>query len=152
MLYSDTGNSTLDLSESDHQDFEAILERTIPNAPDGLKHLMQSQLKNYQKDKNPKARRWDPQMISICLSLWCRSEQGYKDFRDTGLLALPSGRLLQYYKNSVKQTPGICEDNLKWMHTEANHQLLNEDGRHGGLVIDEMTIQDDLQVCVIKGH
>ncbi|VDI20706.1 Hypothetical predicted protein [Mytilus galloprovincialis] len=62
------------------------------------------------------------------------------------MLILPSKRLLQYYKNSVPQAPGIVDRNFKWMAKEASKQHIQSYGKHGGLLIDEMSIQDDLQV------
>jgi hypothetical protein len=44
----------------------------------------------------------------------------------------------------VKQIPRFNEENLTWMKKEMEKQNIPEFGRHGGLVIDEMTIQDDL--------
>jgi hypothetical protein len=61
------------------------------------------------------------------------------------LLVLPSKRLLQYYKNSIKQTTCFNEDNLKWMAKEANNKQVSDFGKHGGLVMDEMSIQDDIK-------
>lgn len=55
-------------------------------------------------------------------------------------------RLLQYYKNSIKQTTCFNEDNLKWMAQEANNKQVSDFGKHGGLVMDEMSIQDDLVI------
>ncbi|KAK3101742.1 hypothetical protein FSP39_006029 [Pinctada imbricata] len=60
------------------------------------------------------------------------------------MLTLPSQRLLKYYKNSIRQTPGFNENNITWMIKEATTQNISPFGHHGGLVIDEMTIQDDL--------
>lgn len=74
------------------------------------------------------------------MTLYIRSPQAYEDIKNSNFLQLPSKRLLQYYKNSVKQIPRFNEANLTWMEK----QNIPEFGRHGGLVIDEMTIQDDL--------
>ena len=44
----------------------------------------------------------------------------------------------------MKQIPRYNEANLTWMKKEMEKQNIPEFGRHGGLAIDEMTIQDDL--------
>ena len=139
--------ATVDLTEQDHNDMQQILDSILSkgNTPPDFRVLLESQLAN-SKESNPKQRRWDPKIISICLSIYCRSPQAYKDLGNSGMLLLPSKRLLQYYKNSVKQSPGIVEDNLEWMHKEAEKKGVVDHGRHGGLLIDEMTIQDDLQI------
>ena len=64
----------------------------------------------------------------------------------SGALTLPSTRLLQYYKNSVDQAPGINPRQLEWMEKEAETKKVNAFGKRGGLVLDEMSIQDDIQV------
>jgi hypothetical protein len=75
-----------------------------------------------------------------------RTPRSYEDFKKSGLLVLTSKRLLQYYKNSIKQTTCFNESNLKWMAKEANNKQVSDFGKHGGLVIDEMSIQDDLVI------
>jgi hypothetical protein len=62
------------------------------------------------------------------------------------MLVLPSQSLLRRYKNSVQQAPGITPDNLNWMKKEADKQSTSEFGRRGGILLDEMSIQDDLQI------
>jgi hypothetical protein len=62
------------------------------------------------------------------------------------MLVLPTGRLLSYYKNAVNQEPGICKDNLEWMANEAKRLNVPPVGMRGGLLLDEMQIQEDLQV------
>lgn len=57
------------------------------------------------------------------------------------MLRLPSGRLLQYYKNSVPQKPGLNEEVLQWMEQEAAKGNLTELGKCGGIILDEMSIQ-----------
>ena len=58
----------------------------------------------------------------------------------SGMLVLPSKRLLQFYKNTVRQTSGFKKENLTWMTKEATEQNISDFGWHGGLVIDGMTI------------
>lgn len=83
-------------------------------------------------------------ICGACVSF--RSPQAYADLKLSGMLVLPTERLLRYYKNAVRQRPGINSDQLEWMESEAELANLTEYGRHGGLLLDEMTIQDDLQV------
>ena len=42
----------------------------------------------------PNERRWNKDVLRICLSLWCRSPRGYADLRSSGFVVLPSFRLL----------------------------------------------------------
>lgn len=65
----------------------------------------------------------------------------YEELRQSGVLVLPSGRLLSLYKNSVKQKPGLNEEVLDWMIKEADKLKLDSFGKEGGLILDEMAIQ-----------
>ena len=90
-------------------------------------------------------------MISICLRLWCRSPDAYNGLRydeskKTGVLILPSTRLLAYYKNFAPQHPGVIQENLEWMRCEAQRQGVPSAGMRGDLCIDEMSVQDDVQI------
>ncbi|CAC5381154.1 unnamed protein product [Mytilus coruscus] len=135
------------LTVEDHNDMANILDQIVERgAPENFKIIFESQLQNCRKGLEVHQRRWDPQVISVCLALYLRSPRGYEDFKKSGLLVLPSKRLLQYYKNSIKQTTCFNEDNLKWMKQEANNKQVSEFGKHGGLIIDEMSIQDDLVI------
>jgi hypothetical protein len=70
---------------------------------------------------------------------------GYVDVRSSGFVVLPSTRILQYYKNAVNQTSGFNKDMFHWMLNEAKNRNLSPEGYEGGLLIDEMTIQQDIQ-------
>jgi hypothetical protein len=150
MDLSDTDNKSTDskeivLNERDHKDMEDVIQYVLQSdVPDQSVVLLKSQLQNCKKSLDVHQRRWDPKIISLCLTLFIRSPQAYQDLKKSNFLELPSKRLLQYYKNAVKQSPGFNEANLNWMAKEMVKQNVPEFGRHGGIVIDEMTIQDDL--------
>ncbi|XP_053406466.1 uncharacterized protein LOC128559246 [Mercenaria mercenaria] len=112
---------------------------------ENFKTLLKTQLTNI---KEPKARRWDKNVIRVCLAMYCRSPRTYEDLKCTGMLVLPSTRLLRYYKNSVHQKPGLHEDQLSWVAQEAGNAGLSEFGRRCGILLDKMTIQDDLQLLL----
>lgn len=57
------------------------------------------------------------------------------------MLRLPSGRLLQYYKNSCRQSHGLNPDSIEWMRIEADRLNLSGNAMVGGIVLDEMSIQ-----------
>ena len=77
-------------------------KEVFPGAPPEFKALLSSQTRNL-KAKGPNGRRWDPKIISLCLSTWCRSRSAYRELKDGGFLVLPSGRTLQRYKNCCRQ-------------------------------------------------
>lgn len=122
----------------------------MPHVQPGFQPLLESQMRNCQEGKDPRGRRWDPRIISVCLGLYSRSPKSYDDLKNSGMLILPSGRLLTYYKNFVDQRPGFNSDNLVWMSKEADRRNVTSFGRRGGLLLDEMQIQEDLQVRFCK--
>lgn len=65
---------------------------------------------------------------------------------------LPYKRFLQYYENSVPQAPGLIKRNSQWVANEATKYNIQTYSNQlgGGVLLDEMSIQDDLQV-VKKG-
>lgn len=85
-------------------------------------------------------------MIKVCLSLWSRSPRTFRDLKGSNLFILPSGGLLQRYKNAVLQNAGINPEVLRWMHNTAKKQNLSQSGYYGGLVHDETKIQEDLVI------
>lgn len=78
--------------------------------------------------------------------MYCKSPNAYDNLRKSGMPCLPSKSTLIYYKNGVKQTPGINNDNLTWMKKEAELQSVSTFGHRGGLLLDEMSIQDDIEI------
>lgn len=65
-------------------------------------------------------------------------------------MILPLQRQLQFYKNKVHQRAGINTDILHWMRNEATLNIPPE-GYEGGLALDEMSIQPDLQMYCKDG-
>ena len=132
------------LLPADHSDFVDILDKVISECPERLKVFLVSQ-KN-AVTSCPNGRRWNKDVLRICLSLWCRSPRGYADLRSSGFVVLPSSRLLQYYKNSVNQVSGLNKEMLAWMQNEAkNKNLPPPEGYEGGILLDEMSIEGDIQ-------
>jgi hypothetical protein len=66
-------------------------------------------------------------------------------------LVLPSEYLLVLYKNCVNQITGFNDEVFTWMHNEAERLGIPQDGRVGGLIIDEMAIQSDLRIIDCLG-
>ncbi|XP_053409240.1 uncharacterized protein LOC128559964 [Mercenaria mercenaria] len=96
--------------------------------------------------KTPRSRRWDRNIIRLCLTLYCRSPKNYEYISKSGFLVLPSSKLIQKYKNKADQNAGINKDILEWMKSEAELCNLPDEGYEGGLIMDEMALQDDIQL------
>lgn len=82
-------------------------------------------------------------MKQLCLTLWNRSPQCYSFLRNSGFLILPSDSLLERYKKVIDQGPGLKDQLLEWMYNNANEAGVN---KSGGIVFDEMSIQEDIQM------
>jgi hypothetical protein len=61
-------------------------------------------------------------------------------------LQFSSWNLRDTYNFPIRQTPCFNTDNLTWMQKEAMRQGISNFGMHGGIVIDEMSIQDDIVI------
>ena len=58
------------MTDADNEDLISMIEKLIPACPE-FKVLLKSQLRN-AKLKDPRHRRWDPDIISLCLNLWAK--------------------------------------------------------------------------------
>jgi hypothetical protein len=64
----------VNLSEEDNIDMQNILDSILKKgAPDDFRVLLESQLSNSKIGLEKRQRQWDPRVISICLSINCRS-------------------------------------------------------------------------------
>ena len=148
-----------DMDTSRKMNEEEIIKKLLANgAPGKFELLLREQLKNSRNDLDRRQRKWDPEFISFCLNIFVKSPRIYRDLRNSEMLILLNESLLRMYKNCVKQKPGLCDENLIWMEKEAERQNVGAFGKHGGLVIDEMSIQDYLQIvrkgdawCIVGG-
>ena len=135
---------TVDLNPTLTGDMEAIIEVILPNASPQMKELIVEQRRQLSANGHC-GHRWSKELITKCLSLWIRSPQGYQDLLDTGMVILPSRSTLELYKNDVEQGSGFHDKVFHWMLCEARRRNLPANGFHGGIVMDEMTIGEDLQ-------
>jgi hypothetical protein len=105
-----------------------ILNKIFPDCPDKMKTFLFSQ--TMALERHPNGRRWNSDIVRLCLSLWCSSPHGYTDIRNSKCVFLPSQNLLQRYKNQVDQESGFKKDILHWMRNEA--ALIPSKGYEGG--------------------
>jgi hypothetical protein len=84
-------------------------------------------------------------VINVCLAWWVKDPCSYNQWRKT-VQVLPSDKTLQRYKNCLQQHPGFNPCLLTWMQQEAERRQLQEHQRVGGIVLDEMSVQEDLTV------
>ena len=136
-------NSHVILTENSHKDMMEVLNYVLPQVPDRMATFIKSQTDSVST--SPMARRWNKDILRMCLSLYCRSPKAFEELHNSGFVVLPSQRLLRQYKNQVTQEAGISKEILKWMCQIAKNQNICKEGYEGGLLIDEMAIQEDLQ-------
>lgn len=96
-------------------------------------------------ERNPNGRSLSKAIIRLYLTLYCSSPRGYNELRGSYFLILPSQNLLRKYKNSLHQEAGVNKDMTKWMANEAKIKNIPPTGFQGGLIIDEISIQPDVQ-------
>ena len=95
---------------------DSILKK---GAPDDFRVLLESQLSNskigLEKRKTMGSKSYKHMFVNKL-----PFTSANQDLGASGMLILPSKRLLQFYKNSVPQAPGIVDENFQWMVKEAD--------------------------------
>jgi len=126
-------------------DMAGELKKIAPNLSQNQLTLIASQIEA-SECKTSKGMRWPKEVICMTLTLYNRNPSAYRDITKNGWLNLPSESLLYLYKNAIKQKPGIIPDMMSWMYKEAIRQKVCEEGFYGGIILDEMSIQEDIQI------
>ena len=150
-LEQDKENIKTNMCKNEQETNETLKEKLkslAPNVCDKQLLLIESQIK--ASNRNKQGIRWDKDIISMSISMYNRNPGVYRDIIQNGWLQLPSESLVSLYKNSVKQGPGILPDMMTWMEDEAKRQNVKKEGYYGGIILDEMAIQDDLQIVNTK--
>ncbi|CAG2187264.1 unnamed protein product [Mytilus edulis] len=63
--------NSITLCESDNNDMSTILNNIFPDCSDKMKTFLISQ--KMALERHPNGRRWNRDIVQLCLSLWCRS-------------------------------------------------------------------------------
>lgn len=87
-------------------------------------------------------RRYHPHLIRFCLSIHSKSPSVYRELASSGVLVLPSERVLRDYRNFFKPKPGFHEENITKL-SEKTNQLFDVQ-RYVILSFDEMKIHSSL--------
>ena len=120
----------------------SLIKVQSPSENATLMTLIKEQEKNIKC--RPTSRRWSKDTIMSCLSIWRRSKRAYDDLIHSSALVMPSDRLLRLYQNTCEQSPGFHLDIFQWMKDEACRRNIQGAGLEGGILFDEMSIQEDL--------
>ncbi|KAL9970357.1 hypothetical protein ACROYT_G022715 [Oculina patagonica] len=116
--------------------------------PEDMRLLWEQQEK-IAKTQSKKGYRWHPRIMRLCIELYCKHPQVLDTLRE--VLYLPSNRTIRYHKNKVEQKPGWDDKMLKWCLQVAKDNELKDHEFMGGLVIDEMKIQEDIEMVKKNG-
>ena len=127
----------MSVSDSLGKDLLKIMAGQNLEATPHMKFFWQEQMKLLQFKKM--GRRYHPQIIRFALSLHGKSPSAYRELRDSGVLILPSKRVLRDYKNYFKPKVGINSEDLQGKTTNFNDMQ-----RYVVVVMDEMKIQSNL--------
>jgi hypothetical protein len=73
------------LCENDDNDMSIILNKIFPDCPDKMKTFLFSQKMALERHQN--GRRWNRDIVRLCLSLWCMSPHGYTDLRNSKMIS-----------------------------------------------------------------
>ena len=87
-------------------------------------------------------RRYHPHIIRFCLSLHSKSPSPYRELTSSGVLVLPSERVLRDYRNYFHPKPGFNEVNISRLQ-DMTKQLFDVQ-RYVVISFDEMKIQSNL--------
>ena len=100
------------VDEGLHQDLITIVDQSSPQVadkyqPGTFQRVFWDQQQQAMKVKSSRAMRWDPLMIRWCIYLRHLSRRAYELLRDSGVVVLPSQRMLRGYTYYTKASPGF---------------------------------------------
>lgn len=88
--------------------------------------------------------RWFKEVISMFFILYNRNFLVYRDIIKNGWVNFLFESFLYFYKLVVKQRFGIIFEMMQWMRNEVINLNISNEGLYGGIIFDEMFIQEDL--------
>lgn len=134
----DTSQDLTNLMKS----YSAIISADHPK--DSFQYLFWKQQLDAAEKSNPKSIRWHPLMIKWCLYLHHKSSGAYKTLRESGILALPSGRTLRDYRHFAPAKAGFSKMYDKQLIDLAKANKQSELAEHIIVLVDEMYVKEGL--------
>ena len=101
-------------------------------------------------DRSSTGVRYHPMIIRFCLSLQAKSPANYEEWRKSGILILPSQRILRDYKNAIHPKRGFNELIISELK-ELTDKFFDTQ-RYVALSFDEMKIQAGLVFNKVTGE
>lgn len=118
--------------------------RKLKTLPDKQRSFIENQVEN--ATRHPQGRRYLPQATELAMSIFTRNPRALENVNKSGLMTLPSNQHLSRIKNTIKQSPGINEGVLEWMRLIALEEKRPDCDYSGGLLLDEMKVQEDIEL------
>ncbi|KAK3916887.1 Ribosome maturation factor RimP [Frankliniella fusca] len=133
----------VEVDEDIANDFKTVLDHQ--NLTEAQSLFMQQQMKAL-KAKGPRGRRWHPAMIRFALSVFMKSPAAYGAVYDSGLLTLPSRRILFDYIHFKPVHDGIDYDILESVSRKVESMVQSGEDykKYHVLMCDEMYISKNL--------
>ena len=133
-------SNSIEINKALEDDILNILDNNDLSSTPHMNLFWQQQKKLLSSPKF--GRRYHPHLIRFCLSLHSKSPSAYRELASSGVLVLPSERILRDYRNFFKPKPGFNEANVSQLK-EQTSQLFDVQ-RYVILSFDEMKIQSSL--------
>jgi hypothetical protein len=133
-------SNSIEINKTLEDDILSILDKSDLKTSPHMNLFWQQQKKLLASPKF--GRRYHPHLIRFCLSLHSKSPSAYRELVSSGVLVLPSERVLRDYRNFFKPKPGFNEANVTQLRERTN-QLFDVQ-RYVVLSFDEMKIQSNL--------
>ena len=132
--------NSITVNEALESDLLSILGNTDLKRTPHMDFFWQQQKKLLSSPKF--GRRYHPHLIRFCLSVHAKSPAAYRELASSGVLVLPSERVLRDYRNFFKPKPGFNKENIQKLSSET--MQLFDCQRYVVLSFDEMKVQSNL--------
>ena len=138
---------TISLDEDLSDDLSVLMKQYASKVnethhKDTFQHLFWKQQLDAIMKKDRRSIRWHPLIIKWCLYLHHRSSGAYKSLRESGIIALPSGRTLRDYRHFAPAKSGFSNVYDQQLLDLAQSTKPAELAKHVVLLIDEMYVKE----------
>ncbi len=95
-------------------DVDEDLKAAFDRDKSGMVRMFWQEQKQALTTADMRSMRWSPQCIRLALAVYIRSKSAYTSLKKTGLIKLPSDRLLRSYESARATGTGVSETNGAW--------------------------------------
>ena len=106
----------------------------------------EQQLEALSKQDNPRSMRWHPMMIKLALHLQSAAPAAIAILNESGVIKLPSERLLFDFTHFTEAKVGIQEVVIGRVKEKLDKLNPKEDEKYFNLLFDEMYVKEDIVV------